>query len=311
MMEAETSVVTNMSFIGQPRVAVVIPAYNEERFIGSVVLKTLSYPVTVIVVDDGSTDTTSKLALLAGAVVVRLETNQGKGAAITAGMKKAWEYQPDVLVLIDADGQHLPDDLPRLLEPVLEGRADIVVGSRYIKKESKVPLHRVWGHRLLNVLTGAASGVRVSDSQSGYRAFSRRALEQINFSSTGFSVESEMQFMAHEKGLIIEEVPVTIQYLDKPKRSVLRQGMSVLGGVIKLTGQYRPLLYFGLTGGLVMLAGLGIGLRFVRIFTRSGQLALGSGLACVLLMILGLILLTTGIMLHSMRGLLHEMLDKR
>jgi glycosyltransferase involved in cell wall biosynthesis len=310
-METKAFTIPDLSLLGQPRVVVVIPAFNEERFIGSVVLKTLAYPVTVIVVDDGSTDLTAELAMRAGAVVIRQEVNRGKGAAISMGMKKALEYQPDALILIDADGQHLPDELPRLLEPVLEGRADMVVGSRYIKKEGKVPFLRVLGHKFLNFLTGAASGVNVSDSQCGYRAFSRRALELINFSSTGFSVESEMQFLAREKNLVIAEVPVTVRYTDKPKRSLIKQGMSVLGGVIRFTGQYRPLFYFGVTGGTVMLVGLGLGVRFVHIFVKSGELALGSGLVCVLLTILGLILMTTGFTLHSVRGLLHEILEKK
>lgn len=295
----------------QPNVVVLIPAFNEERFIGSVVLKTIPHSATVIVVDDGSTDMTGDIARRAGAVVVRLEQNKGKGAAITEGVKQALTHELDALVLIDADGQHVPAELPRLLEPIFEGRADIVVGSRYIDKVSKVPLHRVLGHKFFNLLTGAASGVSVSDSQSGFRAFSRKALETIHFSSTGFSVESEMQFVAHEKGLVIEEVPVTITYKDKPKRPVFKQGMSVLGGVIKLIGQYRPLFYFGLTGGLVLTAGIVLGLRFVRIFFQTSKLALGSGLVSVLLSILGVILVTTGIILHSVRGLLTELLAKR
>lgn len=310
-MEAKSFTAPSLSMFGHSKVVVVIPAYNEERLIGSVVLKTLLYAVTVIVVDDGSVDLTAELAARAGAEVVRLEENQGKGAALNAGVHKALEYDPDAVVLIDADGQHLPGELPLLLAPVLEGRADIVVGSRYIKKGNKVPFHRVLGHKFFNFLTGAASGVNVSDSQCGYRAFSRRALEEINFSSKGFSVESEMQFLAHDKNLVIEEVPVTIRYIDKPRHSVLKQGMDVLGGVIRFTGQYRPLLYFGITGSLVMAVGIATGIRFVRIFLSSSELALGSGLASVLLSILGLILVTTGFTLHSVRGLLTEILDKR
>ena len=120
-----------------------------------------------------------------------------------------------------------------------------------------------------------------------------------------------MQFWAHEKHLVVEEVPVTIQYIDKPKRPVMRQGMDVLSGVIKFTGQYRPLLYFGGTGGVVMAAGVIIGLRFVRIFFDTSELALGSGLASVLLSIVGMILISTGFILHSVRGLLIELLEKK
>ena len=296
---------------GQSKVVVVIPAFNEERLIGSVVLKILRHSVQVIVVDDGSTDLTAELAASAGAEVVRLPENQGKGAALNVGVKKALEVDPDAVVLIDADGQHMPGELPVVLAPVLEGRADIVVGSRYIKKGNKVPLHRILGHKFFNFITGAASGVNVSDSQCGFRAFSRHALEEINFSSTGFSVESEMQFWAHEKGLVVEEVPVTIRYIDKPKRSVMRQGVDVLSGVIKLTGQYRPLLYFGGTGVIVVSAGVVLGLRFMRIFFDTSQLALGSGLAAVLLSVVGMVLVSTGIILHSVRGLLTELLDRR
>ena len=300
-----------LSDFGQSTVVVVIPAFNEERLIGSVVLKTLLHSVRVIVVDDGSADLTAELAVSAGAQVVRLPENRGKGAALNAGLQKALEYDPDAVVLIDADGQHLPGELPVLLAPVLEGRADIVVGSRYIQKGSKVPFHRILGHKFFNFVTGAASGISVSDSQCGYRAFSRRALDEIKFSSTGFSVESEMQFWAHEKHLVVEEVPVTIQYIDKSKRPVMRQGLDVLSGVIKFTGQYRPLLYFGGTGGVVMTAGVIIGLRFVRIFFDTSELALGSGLASVLLSIVGMILISTGFILHSVRGLLIELLEKR
>jgi len=309
-MEAKKITPVRSDF-GQSTVIVVIPAFNEERLIGSVVLKTLRHPVRVIVVNDGSTDLTAELAASAGAEVVSLPENQGKGAALNVGVQKALEYDPEAVVLIDADGQHMPGELPVVLAPVLEGRADVVVGSRYIKEGNKVPFHRIMGHKFFNFITGAASGVNVSDSQCGFRAFSRRALDKINFSSSGFSVESEMQFWAHEKGLIVEEVPVTINYIDKPKRSVMGQGWTVLSGIIKLTGQYRPLLYFGGTGGIVMTAGILIGLRFVRIFFDTSELALGSGLAAVLLSIVGMIFISTGFILHSVRGLLTELLDRR
>lgn len=309
-MEAKKITPVRSDF-GQSTVIVVIPAFNEERLIGSVVLKTLRHPVRVIVVNDGSTDLTAELAASAGAEVVSLPENQGKGAALNVGVQKALEYDPEAVVLIDADGQHMPGELPVVLAPVLEGRADVVVGSRYIKEGNKVPFHRIMGHKFFNFITGAASGVNVSDSQCGFRAFSRRALDKINFSSSGFSVESEMQFWAHEKGLVVEEVPVTINYIDKPKRSVMGQGWTVLSGIIKLTGQYRPLLYFGGTGGIVMTAGILIGLRFVRIFFDTSELALGSGLAAVLLSIVGMIFISTGFILHSVRGLLTELLDRR
>ncbi len=292
------------------RVAVLIPAYNEERFIGSVVLKARRYTANVIVVDDGSTDGTADVARAAGAVVVAHDCNQGKGAALNTAFRLAREGDPEVVVMLDADGQHLPEEICRVVLPVLRGEADLVVGSRYLQNASNTPRHRILGHRFFNLLTNLASGVRASDSQSGYRAFSPRAVEALAFHSRGFSVESEMQFIAHEHGLRLAEVPITIRYTDKPKRSVWAQGLRVLNGVLRLVGQYRPLFFFGLTGLAEMLAGLGWGLVVVERFNHFGDLAIGYAMLCLLLSIIGMVSLSTGVILHSVRGLLVEELLK-
>lgn len=290
------------------QVIAIIPAYNEERFIGSVVLKTLPYAREVIVVDDGSTDGTGKLAALAGALVMRHETNQGKGRAINTGLEAAVQYQPGAVVMLDADGQHCIEDLPRVAAPVLQGEADLVIGSRYLQNSSKVPRSRIWGHWFFNRLTGWASGADSTDSQSGFRAFSPTALECLHFRSQGFSVESEMQFLAHEHGLRLREVEITIRYDDKPKRPVLAHGLSVLNGILYLVGQYRPLLYLGVPGSLLLLSGVLLGIRVVNRFNQIGQLATGTALVGVMFAIFGLLLLSTGFMLHSIRGLLKNLL---
>ncbi len=299
-----------IDILKQHRVVVVIPAYNEERFIGSVILKILQFPLTVIVVDDGSTDATDLVARAAGALVVHHEHNMGKGVALNTGIYDARKMDPEVIVLIDGDGQHLVRELPRLIKPILEDQADIVVGSRYLQKTFQVPAHRFVGHWFFNQLTGLASRVKVTDSQSGYRAFSPRAFNTDLFLSPNFSVESEMQFLAYDYGLRVTEVPITIRYVDKPKRSVISQGTSVLGGIIKLTGQYRPLLFFSLPGALAVLGGLGMGLLVVEIFSHKSELAVGYAMISVLLAITGMVLFSTGIILHSVRGLLSDMLRK-
>jgi glycosyltransferase involved in cell wall biosynthesis len=245
------------------KVVAVIPAYNEERFIGSIVLKTRQFANQVIVVDDGSTDQTAQLARAAGAIVVSQNGNHGKGTALNAGLQAATELHPDVVVALDADGQHGPEDIPALVAPILgcdptDGRCssdngstapppkyDLVIGSRYLDDLSDVPRHRVWGHWAFNLLTRTLSGEPASDSQSGFRAFSRRALEAIDFSSNGFSVESEMQFIAHEHGLKISEAPVTIRYTDPPKRGVIKQACWV-AGIMRPAGSARPLLFLPL-----------------------------------------------------------------
>ncbi len=290
------------------RVVAVIPAYNEERFIGSVVLATRQFVDTVIVVDDGSTDATVEIARAAGALVLCHERNQGKGKALQTGLKKARELSPAVVVVLDGDGQHLPKEIPTVVAPILKGEADMVVGSRYLNGGSRVPLLRVWGHQVFNFLTNQASGVPLTDSQNGFRAFSARVLDALSFRSDGFSVESEMQFLASEHGWRVREVPVTVLYADKPKRSVLLHGAAVLNDLIEFVGQRRPLFFFTLFGSLVLSLGMVWGLVVVEIYRQTLQLAVGYALVCVMLVILGSTFLATGFILHSVRGLLTEMM---
>jgi glycosyltransferase involved in cell wall biosynthesis len=273
-----------------------------------VILKLGAYPVTIIVVDDGSSDQTAYIAQSAGAEVIRHTCNQGKGVALNTGLKAARELEPDAIVFIDGDGQHLPEQLPNLVFPILSGKADLVIGSRYLHQPEGVPRHRVLGHHFFNVLTRLASGVPVSDSQSGYRALSRRAFCEDIFHSSGFSVESEMQFLAHEYGLKVMEVPISVRYTDRSKRSVWQQGLVVFNGVVKLTGQYRPLFFFGVPGMLLLLFGIGAGFWVAERFLEVRQIAIGTALLSLLASMFGLVMLSTGFTLHSVRGLLLDML---
>jgi len=157
------------------------------------------------------------------------------------------------------------------------------------------------------LITRWSSGTQSSDSQSGFRAFSRAAVELLSFQSNGFSVESEMQFLAREHGLRVMEVPITVRYDDEPKRPVWQHGLLVLNGILRLTGQYRPLLFFGLSGLILMVVGAAWGVWVVNIYGNTKTLAVGYALISVFLVIIGSISLSTGIILHSMRGLLLEL----
>lgn len=302
--------VAPVDFFTRP-VVVIVPAYNEERFIGSVVLKLLQQPLTVIVVDDGSQDETAAIARLAGAMVIRHPHNQGKGYALNTGISFGRELQPDAIVTIDADGQHLPEQLADLVRPILQDQADLVIGSRYLRPASETPRHRRLGHLFFNWLTHHASGIAATDSQSGYRAFSPRAYNADLFHSSGFSVESEMQFLARQHGLRVVEVPITIRYPDKPKRPVWQQGLVVLNGILRLTGQYRPLFFFGLPGLILILIGMGAAAWVVQRFLQVRQFAIGTALSSLLITMIGLVSLSTGIILHSVRGLLTDLLASR
>jgi glycosyltransferase involved in cell wall biosynthesis len=170
----------------QTKIVAVIPAYNEERFIGSIVLKVRRYVDQVVVVDDGSHDATAELAAAAGALVIQHTQNQGKGVALNTGFRKAAEFEPTVVITIDADGQHLPKEITQVAQPILDGQADVVIGSRYLEETSRVPEHRIWGHRLFNLITTITSGVSSTDSQSGFRPFRHRPCNVLPFNRMAF-----------------------------------------------------------------------------------------------------------------------------
>jgi hypothetical protein len=211
---------------------------------------------------------------------------------------------------MDGDGQHLAEEIPGLVAPILADEADIVVGSRYLHKECDVPRLRVLGHWAFTTMTNLLSGVSLSDSQNGFRVFSARALNQVSFSSSGFSVESEMQFLAGDHKLRVAEAPVTALYPDAPKRSVIAHGLLVLNGLLRLVGQYRPLFFFGGPGIFLLLCGMSWGAWVVDIYRRKHGLAAGYAMISVLLSIMGMVALSTGITLHSIRGLLLDFMRR-
>ncbi|MGI6129519.1 MAG: glycosyltransferase family 2 protein [bacterium] len=218
----------------RPDIVAVIPCYNEQETIKTVVSKAFKYVPQVIVVDDGSNDQTAKEAQMAGAIVLAHPYNQGKGAAIKTAFLHLRTLGCIAAVLLDGDGQHDPAEIPRVLAPVLSGDADIVVGSRFIEGSYLIPLHRRISQIVLNVVTYIGSHVWVSDSQSGFRSFSRYAIGIMEFQGKGFSIESEMQFIAARHGLKIKEVPISTIYGGRAKRNLFLQGLDVLFGVFSL-----------------------------------------------------------------------------
>jgi glycosyltransferase involved in cell wall biosynthesis len=283
---------------------VAIPAFNEDRYVGSLVLKLRAEGHRVLVVDDGSTDSTADVAEAAGAEVVRHPQNLGKTAGVRTAFERARELNVDVLVLIDGDSQHDPADIGAVVAPVCAGEADMVVGSRFVGVSNRIPRWRIAGQHALTLATNLGSGLPVSDSQSGFRAFSRRAIETMQFTGTGFSVESEMQFAARDIGLAVVEVPINVHYDIPVKRNPVRQGARVLDLVLRLIAQHRPLLFFSLPGFLMLLAGLGLGFRVVQIYEATLTLAVGFAMLTVLLCIGGMLSLFVGVMLHTIRALL-------
>lgn len=190
---------------------VIIPALNEQAAIGKVVKDSLEYVDDVLVIDDGSSDNTFKIATDSGARVIKHETNMGKGVSLKDAFGEVSGY--DVVVTIDGDGQHNPNEIPLLINPIIEGKADLVNGSRYLNGfDENTPAYRRVGQRVLDIATNITSGTNVTDSQSGFRAFKGNTIKCYRFRDTGFGIESEMLADAAENNLKILEVPITVRY---------------------------------------------------------------------------------------------------
>jgi glycosyltransferase involved in cell wall biosynthesis len=287
---------------------VAVPAYNEERFIGSVVHGVRLEGYECLVIDDGSTDRTVEIATAAGATVDRQPGNQGKAAAVARAFRIARRRGLD-LVLMDGDWQHDPRDIHDLLEPLRRGDADIVSGSRFMSKgpahrrRGRIPSLRSLGLRAFTAISNAASGHRVTDSQTGFRAFSKRALTKMEFRSHGFSVEVEVLFLARSLKLRHLEVPISARYEDPPKRNIFGQGARVLDGIIRLVAYYRPLLFFGVPSMVLVVMGLALGLYVISLYQQQGELAAGYALLAVLQIVVGVVGLLAGLLLHVLRGI--------
>jgi glycosyltransferase involved in cell wall biosynthesis len=289
-------------------VTVVIPAYNEEISLGTVVLMARQRVKHVIVVDDGSTDKTGLVAALAGATVIRLDENTGKAYALLLGLRKAREQGCAAAVMMDADAQHFTSDIPRLAAGVITGQADLVIGSRFIETDRTIPLYRKAGQKTLNIFTNIGAGKKVSDSQSGFRALSRKALDNLDFRSNGYNIESDMISYFAAQGLVIEEIPINVRYdvPNKHKKNPVTHGMGVLTQLVNIIGYRRPLLAFGIPGITFILGGM-LGevwvfeeLRNAGIF--HDVLAIG----CAFILTLGLLLMISGLILNTLLLIIKE-----
>ncbi|MBW2005444.1 MAG: glycosyltransferase, partial [Deltaproteobacteria bacterium] len=259
----------------------------------------------VIVVDDGSSDATAEIAEALGVKVLKHPQNLGYGAAIKTCFKAARKLNADAMVILDADEQHNPDDIPFLLNKIKEG-SDIVIGSRFLEN-SKMPTYRKFGIDILNLAMRWA-GVKVSDCQSGFRAYSKKAIREIDLQEEGMSISSEILYQAKGKNLKISEVPIVCNYaVENPSsENPLVHGLTVLLSIVRLIEFSRPLQFFGLIGIPLFGAGVAFGVWVLRSFNSTGSLPLGPTLIMTLLVLLGIFTLYTGIILHSIARLWSE-----
>jgi len=275
-----------------------IPAYNEEKIIGEIVKKTLHYVDEVVVCDDGSTDNTSSESKSAGAKLIRHDKNKGKGAATQSLFEYARKSNADVIVTIDGDGQFLPEEIPKLLKPVIENRSDVVIGYRF--DGTDMPSYRKVGNKVLDKMTNLASELPFRDTQSGFRAYSKKAIELIKFKNEGFGADSEILINASKKGLKITEEKVSVIYNGVEKTSTknpVSHSGEVINSLLEQIAIRHSLKYLGIPGLILIIAGIGFGIWALVIFNDQRYfpipilvVALGSVIIGAMLLLMSVVL---------------------
>ena len=278
-----------------------IPAYNEEKNIAGIITKLKKYTNDIIVCDDGSDDLTGKIAEGLGATVISHGTNRGYGAAINSLFLKAKELGTQVLVTFDADGQHRIEDIPTITKPILNNEAELIIGSRFLDKKSEdMPNYRKVGIKIITKVTNLSIKKDLTDSQSGFRAYSMRALQEITPSDDGMGVSTEILIKANNIGLKIAEVPIKVNYSGNTStHDPVSHGTSVILSTIKFTSIHNPLKFYGIPGVIFLIIGLGFIGWTVQIYSESQQIITNVSLIGIGCIVLGTVLLMTAVILFS------------
>ena len=289
------------------KITIGLPAYNEEKNIASVITKLKKITDSIIVCDDGSSDMTSEISKNLGAIVISHKKNMGYGAALRTIFQKSVELDSDILVTFDADGQHRIEDINKILQPLENNEADVVIGSRFLDNESKIPNYRKIGIKVITKVTNASLKKKLTDSQSGFRAYNKHALTQISPSEMGMGISTEILIKASSKGLRIAEIPITVLYHDDTStHNPVSHGTSVLVSTIKFTSIEHPLKFYGIPSIIFLIIGSAFTYSAIQYYVEIGRLntnltVIGAGATLI-----GLVLLISAILLYSLVSIVRE-----
>ena len=289
------------------KITIGIPAYNEEKNIGKIIAKLESITDSIIVCNDGSSDMTSAIAKKMGAIVVDHPKNRGYGAAIRSIFLKAIELESDILVTFDADGQHRIEDIRKVIEPIEKDNYDIVIGSRFLENPKNIPKYRKVGIKTITKVSNLTTDTKITDSQSGFRAYNKKILNKVTPSEYGMGVSTEILIKADKKNFRIKEVPIVVLYEGQTStHHPVSHGVSVLLNTMKFISIERPLRFYGIPGIILF----GIGLFFIiwtlQAFSETRQIVTNLALIGVGAILGGIMMLMTSIMLFSLVNVVRE-----
>jgi len=284
------------------KVTIGIPAFNEEKNIASIITKLKKITDSIIVCDDGSSDLTGEIARELGATVISHPKNMGYGVAIRSLFLKAKELDLDCLITLDADGQHRIEDVNSVFSPINDGIVDIVIGSRFLdQKSEEMPNYRKIGIKIITKVTNLSIKEKLTDSQSGFRAYSKKTLQTIMPSDVGMGVSTEILIKANNLKLKIAEVPIKVRYGgDTSTYNPVSHGTSVILSTIKFTSIHNPLKFYGIPGIIFLITGLCFIAWTLQIYAVSQQIITNVSLIGIGCVVLGAILLMTSIILFSL-----------
>lgn len=288
-------------------IAVGIPAFNEEKTIARVILGAQKHADMVIVCDDGSSDFTGEIAERLGAIVIRHGKNLGYGAALQSLFQRSKELKADVLVTIDSDGQHDPSEIPTLIKPIEAGTAEVVLGSRFkddVQGTADMPKYRKFGIKLITKLSNGSNGNNVSDAQSGFRAYSKRALECLSLCETGMSASLEILHSIRKSGLTVHEVPISCKYgrsigVETSTENPISHGVNIIMSIVKIVVEDRPLVFLGIPGIVSLVTGILFALWLLQIYAIAHAIETNVALASLAFILIGFFALSTAITLYA------------
>ena len=289
------------------QVVIGIPAYNEEKNIAKIIVKLQNIANKIIVCNDGSTDLTSEISNKMGAIVINHPKNLGYGAAIKSLFSKARELDADVLITFDADGQHRIEDINKVLEPIEHNNADIVIGSRFLDKKMKIPAYRKFGINAITKMSNITTKKKITDSQSGFRAYNKKSLQEIIPSDNGMGVSTEILIKANKKSLRVIEVPITILYEGETStHNPMSHGISVMLSTMKFISIEHPLKFYGIPGLIFLLTGFIFIIWAIQIYTEYGSVITNITLVGIGATIVAMMFLMTSIILYSLVNVVRE-----
>jgi len=284
-----------------------IPAFNEEKHLPQILTELKKITNSIIVCDDGSTDNTSIIAKEFGAEVIKHEKNLGYGSAIKSIFQATSKNDSEILVTFDADGQHRIDDINKVLAPIKDGEADIVIGSRFLNNNNDVPGYRKIGIKLITQVTNASIKKHFTDSQSGFRAYKKQVLDSIVLTEQGMGISTEILIKASEKKFRITEIPIKILYEgDTSTHNPVSHGTSVLISTIKFTSIQHPLKFYGIPSLILISIGVIFTYFSVEYYGEVGRLNTNLTLLSAGTLLLGSILFISAILLYSLITVVRE-----